>query len=97
MKTFYLFIVFFLSFCFCNTALAQLGGKIIKQPPRINGVVKATNSATAKIKIHANSNTIVGTNKTHPNYSKKQKKQAEVKDEKEMEAVVASKKARKRK
>ncbi len=95
MKSLYIFSIFFLSICFCNNALAQSGGKIIKQSPRINGVLKATNSATAKVKIHANSNTVVGTGKTHPNYSKKQKKQAELKDEKEIQATTKKEKKQK--
>lgn len=92
MKFLYIFILFFLSFCiYCNNGWAQPGGKMIKQPPRITGVLNATNSATAKVKIHANSNTVVGINKTHPNYGKKNKKQGEIKEEKEIEAVTSKK------
>jgi hypothetical protein len=50
---------------------AQPGRPAVKQPPRINGVIKATTSASVNAKIHANSNSVFGTNKTHPNYNKK--------------------------
>lgn len=97
MKSLYIFMVFIFSFCFYNNAIAQQVVKSIKQPPKINGVLKATNSAAARVKIHANSNTVVGTSKSHPNYSKKQKKQAEAKEEKEIKAAVSTKKEKQRK
>ena len=62
-----LLITCFFSYC----ASAQQGRPTIKQPPKINGVLKATTNASINAKIHANSNSVFGTAKTHPNYNKK--------------------------
>src|SRR5688500_11191787 len=92
MKALFTFLVIFLSVCFCNNVIAQLGGKIVKQPPKIKSVLKATNSAKARVKIHANSNTVVGKSKTQPKYNKKNKKKVDLKDEKEIEATAKKEK-----
>ena len=84
MKSLYRIIALFTLFLFSNNLPAQHGHATIKQPPRINGVLKATSNATAKAKIHANSNSVFGTSKTHPKYDKKQPQKGELKDEKEV-------------
>ena len=65
MKKFYTLCVLIV---LCNIAIAQ-PGRNIKQPPKIKGVPTAISNT--KVKIHANSNSVYGTAKTHPNYSKK--------------------------
>lgn len=69
-------------FLFSNNLPAQHGRITVKQPPRINGVSKATSNAATKAKIHANSNSVFGTSKTHPKYDKKRSSKRELKDEK---------------
>ena len=44
---------------------------IVKQPPKINGVLKATGNAAMKAKIHANSNSVFGTGNRNNKYNKK--------------------------
>lgn len=87
MKALYKIITFFTLFLFSNDLLAQHRRIAVKQPPRINGVLKATSNTPAKAKIHANSNSVFGTSKTHPKYDKKLPPKGELKDEK----VVAKK------
>jgi hypothetical protein len=94
MKTLFKIITIFTFFLFSNNLLAQPGRGVVKQPPRINGILKATNNATNRVKIHANSNTVIGTSKTHPNYDKKQAKKGELKEE---EKEVAQKSKSKKK
>ena len=87
MKTLYKIITIFTLLLFFNNFPAQHVRSAVKQPPRINGVLKATSNAAAKAKIHANSNSVFGTSKTHPKYDKKKSPKGELKDEK----VVAKK------
>ena len=87
MKSLYKIITLITLFLFSNNLPAQHGRIAVKQPPRINGVLKATSNAAAKVKIHANSNSVFGTSKTHPKYDKKQSPKGELKDEK----VIAKK------
>ena len=61
-------IVFFI---ISNNLFAQPGHNMVKQPPRINGAVRATANANINAKIHANSNSVFGTGNAHPNYNKK--------------------------
>ena len=82
MKTLFKIISIFTFFLFSNNLLAQPGRNVVKQPPRINGILKATNNATARVKIHANSNSVFGSKKTHPNYEKRnQSKKVVIKTE----------------
>lgn len=59
---------------------------IVKQPPKINGVLKATTNAAMKVKIHANSNSVYGTGNNNTNkYNKKNPpKKDEIKKEEEV-------------
>ena len=84
MKSLYRLIAMFTLFFFSHNLSAQRGRVTVKQPPKINNVLKATNNATAKVKIHANSNSVVGPSKSHPKYDKKQPPKGELKDEKEV-------------
>ena len=75
--TFLLIVVFIIS----NKLFAQPGRNMVKQPPRINGVVRATATANINAKIHANSNSVFGNGNSHPNYSKKEQPQKEVRND----------------
>ena len=83
MKALYTILAFFMTFIVSADLYSQPGRKAVKQPPRINGVQKATSNATAKAKIHANSNSVFGTGTTHPKYDKKSKK-GELRNEKDV-------------
>lgn len=75
---------------------AQTGRPNIKQPPRINGVLKATTNAAVKAKIHANSNSVFGTGNNNAKYNKKnQPKKEAIKKEEEVAAISKSKKQKK--
>ena len=66
--------------CLFSHYLYAQPGKVVK-PPKIN-VVKVTSNAAVNAKIHANSNSVFGTAKTHPKYDKKtQAKKGEIKEE----------------
>lgn len=94
MKTIYKIITLFMAFLISNHLFAQPGrsshiNNIVKQQPRINGILKATNNANANAKIHANSNSVFGTRNTHPNYNKKdQPKKDEIKDEGKRKRII---------
>lgn len=76
---------------------AQPGRSTIKQPPKINGVIKATTNANVNAKIHANSNSVFGASKTHPKYDKKaQPKKSEIKKTDEADKNPKIKKSKKK-
>lgn len=76
---------------FCNCLEAQQGIKVVKQPPKVNGVLKATTNATTKVKIHANSNTVHGTGNTKSAYKKPAQKKSGEKEETPVNKSKASK------
>lgn len=45
---------------------------IVKQPQRVNNIIKIPVNNNTKTKLHANSNSIFGTTNTNPNNKKKQ-------------------------
>ena len=69
---------------------------IVKQPPKINGVLKATTNAAINAKIHANSNSVFGTGNGNTNkYNKKNQPKKE--DIKKEEEVATNSKVKKQK
>ncbi|HUS02353.1 MAG TPA: hypothetical protein VMY77_11535 [Chitinophagaceae bacterium] len=70
---------------------------IVKQPPKINGVLKATTNAAMKVKIHANSNSVFGTGNSNNNkYNKKdQLKKEEIIKQDELSKTGKAKKQKK--
>lgn len=57
---------------------------IVKQQQNTNGILRANNIANTNAKIHANSNSVFGTNNSSANYNKKnQPKKEEGKSEEE--------------
>ena len=71
---------------------AQPGRGAIKQPPRINGVLKATTNAAVKAKIHANSNSVFGTGTNNAKYNKKEQPKKEAVKKEEEVVTTKSKK-----
>ena len=68
---------------------------IVKQPPKLNGVLKATSNAAMNAKIHANSNSVFGAGNSNNKYNKKtQPKKEGIKKEEE---VAANSKVKKQK
>jgi hypothetical protein len=89
--------VLFIACLFSCYVYAQPGRpNIVKQPPRINGVMKATTNAATNAKIHANSNSVFGTGNGQSNYNKKnQSKGEEIKKEEETAKNIKPKKQKK--
>jgi hypothetical protein len=85
MKTKIIFLILTVGFLYNCPVFAQGGRpphKVVKQQPRVSGAISANTHANAKAKIHANSNSVFGSKKTHPNYEKRnQSKKVVIKTE----------------
>ncbi len=96
MKTKIIFLILTVGFLYNCPVFAQGGRpphKVVKQQPRVSGAISANTHANAKAKIHANSNSVFGSKKTHPNYEKRnQSKKGELKEDKELEVKVKKEK-----
>lgn len=68
---------------------------LVKQPPKMNGVLKATTNAAINAKIHANSNSVFGTGNSNNKYTKKNQPKKEV--IKKEDEVAADSKVKKQK
>ena len=80
---------------FSYNSYAQPGRpNIVKQPPKINGILKATTTAKVNAKIHANSNSVFTPANTHANKKNEQKK-SEIKTEEEVKKNSKGKKQKK--
>jgi hypothetical protein len=98
MKTLTKIIIVWTFVLFSDKLSAQPGHGLVKQPPKINGAIRAATNAgitAANAKIHANSNSVYGTGST---YKRTQPKQEEVKkDEIKDDAEVKKSKGKKQK
>ena len=100
MKTLTKIIIVWTFVLFSDKLSAQPGHGLVKQPPKINGAIRAATNAgitAANAKIHANSNSVFGTGNTKPDYNKKnQPKKQDVKSEADVKKNTKEKKPKKK-
>ena len=98
MKVIYKIIGFFSAILISDHLFSQPvhTNNIVKQTQVINGILRATSNANSNVKLHANSNSVFGTSKTHPNYNNKDRPEKnEIKINKEREKNGKTKKQKK--